>query len=70
MKRISNIRLIINFFTKKWVLKDKPAAVSAAYEIRQSLEQGELLVTYNLGHTRILKSNFITNRILEFIKNE
>lgn len=49
--------------------QDRPADVSSAYEIRQSLEQGELLVTHDLGHTRILKSNLINNRIIEFIKD-
>lgn len=49
--------------------QDKPAVVSSAYEIRQSLQQGELLVTFDLGHTRILKSNLINNRIIEFIKD-
>jgi esterase/lipase len=50
--------------------QDRSSAVSSAYEIRQNLEQGELLVTYDLGHTRILKSNLINNRIIEFIKDE
>lgn len=50
--------------------QDKPSDVSSAYLIRQSLEQGELLVTYNLGHTRILRNGFINNRIIDFIKDE
>jgi len=49
--------------------QDKPADVSSAYEIRQHLEKGEVLVTYNLGHTRILKNNKINNHIINFIKH-
>ncbi len=49
--------------------QDQPADVSSAYEIRQHLEKGEILVSYNLGHTRILKNNKINNHIINFIKN-
>jgi len=36
--------------------------------IRQNLKQGELLITSGLGHNRILKDNYVNNRIVEFIK--
>tara|TARA_R110001583_G_scaffold78855_1_gene213506 strand:- start:1063 stop:1944 length:882 start_codon:yes stop_codon:yes gene_type:complete len=47
---------------------DKEVAVSCAYNIRQNLQKGELLITNGLGHTRILKDNLVVNRIIEFIK--
>lgn len=50
--------------------QDKPSDVSSAYTIRQSLKHGELLVTYNLGHTRILKDSSVNNRIIDFINDE
>lgn len=50
--------------------QDKPSDVSSAYIIRQNLKLGELLVTYNLGHTRILKDSTVNNRIIDFINDE
>ena len=48
--------------------EDNEVPVSCAYNIRQNIEQGELLITNGLGHTRILKDNFVINSIIEFIK--
>jgi len=48
--------------------EDNEVPVSCAYNIRQNIEQGELLITNGLGHTRILKDNFVVNSIIEFIK--
>lgn len=47
---------------------DKEVPVSCAYNIRQNLEQGELLITNSLGHKRILKDNQVIGRVVEFIK--
>tara|TARA_R110001583_G_scaffold99194_1_gene244494 strand:+ start:42 stop:923 length:882 start_codon:yes stop_codon:yes gene_type:complete len=44
--------------------------VSCAYNIRQNLNKGELLITKGLGQTRILKDNLVVNRIIEFIKRD
>jgi len=49
---------------------DKEVPVSCAYEIRQNLSKGTLLITNGLGHQRILKDGIVQNRILEFLKNE
>ena len=48
--------------------EDSEVPVSCAHSIRQNAEQGELLITNGLGHTRILKDNFVVNSIIEFIK--
>ena len=48
--------------------EDREVPVSCATNIRQNTEQGELLITNGLGHTRILKDNFVINSIIEFIK--
>jgi pimeloyl-ACP methyl ester carboxylesterase len=48
--------------------EDSEVPVSCAHSIRQNTEQGELLITNGLGHTRILKDNFVVNSIIEFIK--
>lgn len=48
--------------------EDSEVPVSCAHNIRQNTEQGELLITNGLGHTRILKDNFVINSIIEFIK--
>ena len=48
--------------------EDKYVNVSSALAIRQNLEQGELLITYGLGHHKILKSSFVIQRIINFIK--
>jgi len=49
---------------------DNDVHVSCAHNIRQNLQQGELLVTTGLGHRRILKDDFVINRIIDFIKKE
>jgi pimeloyl-ACP methyl ester carboxylesterase len=48
--------------------EDKEVPVSCAYNIRQNLKHGELLITNGLGHTRILNDSFVLTRIIEFIK--
>jgi pimeloyl-ACP methyl ester carboxylesterase len=48
--------------------KDNDVPVSCAYNIRQNLQQGEILVTNGLGHRRILKDKNVTSHIIEFIK--
>ncbi|MHB1148631.1 MAG: alpha/beta hydrolase [Lutibacter sp.] len=47
--------------------EDKDVPVSCAHHIRQNLEQGEILITNGLGHSRILKDIKVINRIIEFI---
>lgn len=47
---------------------DKEVPVSCAYNIRQNLEQGEILITNGLGHKRILNSNQVIGRVIEFLK--
>ena len=47
--------------------EDTDVLVSCAHNIRQNLEQGEILITNGLGHRRILKDNFVIDRIIEFI---
>lgn len=46
---------------------DKEVPVSCAYNIRQNLQQGSLLVTNDLGHNRILKDQQVVNRVVSFI---
>jgi pimeloyl-ACP methyl ester carboxylesterase len=48
--------------------EDREVPVSCAHNIRQNTEQGELLITNGLGHTRILKDDFVIKSIVEFIK--
>ncbi|NOR27325.1 MAG: alpha/beta fold hydrolase [Lutibacter sp.] len=48
--------------------EDIDVPVSCAYNIRQNLKQGELLITNGLGHRRILKDNQVISRIIEFIQ--
>lgn len=48
--------------------EDKEVPVSCAYNIRKNLEHGEILITNGLGHTRILKDNFVVERIINFIQ--
>lgn len=51
--------------------EDADVPVSCAHHIRQNLEQGEILITNGLGHSRILKDTKVINRIVEFInRNE
>jgi pimeloyl-ACP methyl ester carboxylesterase len=47
--------------------EDAEVPVSCAHNIRQNLEQGEILITNGLGHSRILKDAKVINRIIEFI---
>ncbi len=47
---------------------DKYVNVSSAVSIRQSLRNGELLITNGLGHHKIFKNNFVIQRIIDFIK--
>ena len=47
--------------------EDAEVPVSCAHHIRQNLEQGEILITNGLGHSRILKDTKAINRIIEFI---
>jgi len=49
---------------------DKEVPVSCAYNIRQNLKQGELLITNGLGHARILKDDTVVSRIIDFIKRD
>ena len=46
---------------------DGDVPVSCALKIRQNLEKGELLITKGLGHTKILRTKNISNRIVDFI---
>ncbi|MBI9042502.1 alpha/beta hydrolase [Lutibacter sp.] len=46
---------------------DKEVPVECAYNIRKNLDFGEILITNGLGHTRILKDNFVIERIIDFI---
>lgn len=47
--------------------EDNDVPVSCGHNIRQKLQQGELLITNGLGHRRILKDDLVINRIIEFI---
>ena len=47
--------------------EDAEVPVSCAHHIRQNLEQGEILITNGLGHSRILKDSRVIDRIIEFI---
>ena len=47
--------------------EDKDVPVSCAHHIRQNLEQGEIIITNGLGHSRILKDSKVISRIIEFI---
>ena len=47
--------------------EDDAVPVSCAHHIRQNLEQGEILITHGLGHSRILKDTKVIHRIVEFI---
>ncbi|ARV05616.1 alpha/beta hydrolase [Polaribacter sp. SA4-10] len=48
-------------------LIDGDVAVSCALNIRQSLQNGSLLITNGLGHTKILRDKDVTNKIINFI---
>ena len=47
--------------------KDGDVPVSCAYNIRQNLQKGSLLVSHGLGHTKILRDKEIVNKSVEFI---
>ena len=47
---------------------DNEVPVSCAYSIRQSLQQGEILITKGLGHRNILKNKEVIEEIIKFIK--
>lgn len=49
---------------------DKEVPVSCAYNIRQNLKQGVLLITDKLGHNRILKDSFVVHRVVSFINEQ
>ena len=49
---------------------DAEVPVSCAYNIRQNLQQGSILVTNNLGHNRILKDTEVVNRVVSFINSQ
>lgn len=46
---------------------DGDVFVSSAINIRQNLQQGSLLITNGLGHTKILRDPRVTNKITNFI---
>lgn len=47
--------------------EDGDVPVSNAYEIRQKLQKGSLLITKGLGHTKILRDNAIVKKTVEYI---
>lgn len=47
---------------------DGDVAVSCAKNIRQNLQNGSLLITEGLGHTKILRDNKTMDKIVDFIK--
>ena len=47
---------------------DVDVPVNSAYEIRDSLENGELMITEKMGHRRILGNEQVIERVLEFLK--
>jgi len=48
--------------------QDKEVPVSCAYSIRQTLKNGSLLITDNLGHRRVLNDATVIENIVGFIK--
>ena len=48
--------------------EDTDVPVSCAHNIRHNLENGELLITNNLGHRKILRDKKVMERISNFIK--
>lgn len=46
---------------------DGDVPVSCAINIRQSLQNGKLLITKGLGHTKILRDKKVTSKIVDFI---
>lgn len=49
---------------------DKEVSVKCAFNINNNLEFGEIFITNNLGHTRILKDELVSKKILDFILEE
>ena len=49
---------------------DTDVPVSCAHNIRQNLQQGELLITNGLGHRRVLNNNFVVNSIIEYVSGK
>ncbi|PQJ78166.1 alpha/beta hydrolase [Polaribacter porphyrae] len=49
---------------------DGDVHVSCAINIRQNLEKGTLFVTNGLGHIKILRNKIVTNKIVDFIKQD
>ncbi|MEQ6122801.1 alpha/beta hydrolase [Pseudotenacibaculum sp. MALMAid0570] len=47
--------------------KDGDVPVSCAYNIRQNLKNGSLLISHGLGHTKILRDKEIVHKSVEFI---
>lgn len=47
---------------------DVDVPVNSAYEIAESLEKGELMITRKLGHRRILGDEKVIERLLDFLK--
>lgn len=47
---------------------DKIVPVSSAIAIRQSLKNGELLISHGLGHHEIFKDKIIIQRIIDFLQ--
>ena len=47
---------------------DGDVPVSCAYNIRQNLKNGSILITNGLGHTKILRDKKTTSRVVSFIK--
>ena len=48
---------------------DGDVPVSCAHNIRQNLENGSILITHGLGHTKILRNQEIVNKTVQFIIN-
>ena len=48
-------------------INDGDVAVSCAIKIRQNLQNGKLLITEGLGHTKILRNSKVASKIVNFI---
>lgn len=48
--------------------EDADVPVSSSYNIRQNLQNGTLLITNGLGHTKILRDNNVANTVVNFIQ--
>lgn len=48
-------------------VNDGDVAVSCAINIRQNLQHGKLYITNGLGHTKVLRNQKVTNKIVDFI---